>query len=205
MRNPWLSIPLSDYEGHMDADAVRQLGALSELFGHALACCLPESVAVLGVAGGNGLERIDSGITKRVVGLDINPAYLDAVRQRHRGIPGLELRCADFSAQALKITPVQLVHAALVFEHAGLGPCLENALSLVAPGGHLSAVLQLPSEVEPGVSETPYASIKMLRDHFTLIDPAQFRTALEGRGLHLEQEKTCSLPAGKAFWMGIFG
>lgn len=205
MRNPWLSIPLGDYEGHMDSDTVRQLGALSELFGHALACCRPESVAILGVAGGNGLERIHCDVTKRVVGLDINPGYLDAVRQRHGGLPGLELHCADFSAQALKVAPVQLVHAALFFEHAGLGQCLENALSLMAPGGHLSAVLQLPSEVEQGVSETPYASIQKLRNHFTLIDPAKFREALESRGLRLAQETTSPLPAGKAFWMGIFG
>jgi len=37
---------------------------------------------------------------------------------------------------------VELVHAALIFEHAGTGRCLENAISLVSPGGHLSVVTQ---------------------------------------------------------------
>jgi spermidine synthase len=62
---------------------VEQLDALSELFDEALAHCLPESVLVIGVAGGNGLDRIDSSVTRRVVGIDINPAYLAAVRERY--------------------------------------------------------------------------------------------------------------------------
>jgi hypothetical protein len=32
MSDPWLSIPLADYEGHMGADNVQQLSALSDLF-----------------------------------------------------------------------------------------------------------------------------------------------------------------------------
>jgi hypothetical protein len=31
MANPWLEIPLDDYEGHMRAPGVEQLGLLSEL------------------------------------------------------------------------------------------------------------------------------------------------------------------------------
>jgi hypothetical protein len=44
------------------------------------------------------------------------------------------------------LEPVQLVHAALVFEHAGVDDCLDNALSMIAPGGNLSVVLQMPAE-----------------------------------------------------------
>src|SRR5579859_5603193 len=149
MSNPWLTIALEDYEGHMGAGNVRQLEALSDLFGRALELCRPESVAVLGVAGGNGLERIDRDVTKRVVGLDINAKYLEAVRQRHGSLSGLELHCTDLNDERLRVSPVELVHAALFFEHAGLGRCLENAVSLVAPGGQLSVVLQLPSEAAP--------------------------------------------------------
>jgi len=42
--------------------------------------------------------------------------------------------------------------AALIFEHAGLDRCLENAVNMVAPGAALSVVLQLPSAVEPAGS-----------------------------------------------------
>ena len=93
--NPWLEVPLADYENHMNSAGVEQLAALSELFAEALAYCQPESVAVIGIAGGNGLDRVDNTVTRRVVGIDINPAYLDAVRQRFEQMPGLELICAD--------------------------------------------------------------------------------------------------------------
>jgi hypothetical protein len=98
MANPWLSIPLEDYEGHMNSREVHQLDALSELFAEALACCRPQSVAVLGIAGGNGLDRIDRTITKRIVGLDVNPSYLEAVRHRYSSSEDLELWCVDLAA-----------------------------------------------------------------------------------------------------------
>jgi hypothetical protein len=63
MPNPWFSIPLADYEGHMKSADVQQLDALAELFAEAIAYWRPESIAVLGVAGGNGLDRIDRSVT----------------------------------------------------------------------------------------------------------------------------------------------
>jgi Methyltransferase domain len=200
----WLNIPLADYEGHMNAPEVGQLRALSDLFAEALASCCPESLAILGIAGGNGLEHVDPRVTRRVVGIDINPNYLDTLRQRHGARLTLELHCCDLAQQALTLEPVQLVHAALIFEHAGTGCCLENAVGLVAPGGSLSVILQLPAESEPNVAATPYASIQTLAGQFSLIDPEQFCSALARSGLHLNHPTSRALPAGKAFWMGVF-
>jgi len=204
MENPWLKIPLEDYEGHMTAPGVQQLDALSDLFAEALEYCRPESVAVLGIAGGNGLERIDRTITKRVVGLDVNPSYLDAVRGRYSFINDLDLTCADLASQKIDLQALDLVHAALVFEHAGAGQCLENALSLVAAGGAFSAVLQLPTEAGQNVGASPFASMQNLQPGFALIDPEWLGRTLAERGLRLARETRRTLPAGKAFWMGIF-
>ncbi len=204
MSNPWLDIPLADYEGHMASAEVRQTEALCDLFAEALAFRRPASVAVLGVAGGNGLDRIDGKVTERVVGLDVNPLYLDMVRLRYCHLRGLELHCIDLTKQEVKLQPVQQVHAALVFEHAGVGRCLDNAVSLVAKNGALSVVLQLPSSVESGVGKGGYASIERLKSHFSFVDPARFRESLEGRAFRLMHETRSSLPAGKEFWMGIF-
>ena len=55
----WLRVPLADYEGHMSAAGVEQLAPLADLFRQALTQTNPESVAILGIAGGNGLEHID--------------------------------------------------------------------------------------------------------------------------------------------------
>ena len=81
MSNPWNTIPLDDYEAHMNSPGVCQLAPLSDLFHNALAIRSPQSIAILGVAGGNGLEHVDSGLTKRVVGIDLNSLYLNAVRE----------------------------------------------------------------------------------------------------------------------------
>lgn len=189
----------------MNAPAVDQLAALSALFGEALALRRPASVAVLGVAGGNGLERIDPAQTKRIVGVDFNSDYLAAVRVRFASLPGLELHCADLVSQRLEIEPAELVHAALVFEHAGLDLCFENALRLKAAGGALSVVLQLPSASAQAVSPTGYASIQQLGERFAFVEPAHLSARLAERGLRLERERRCALPGGKAFWLGIFG
>ena len=110
----------------MGSVEVQQLGVLSDPFAEAIGCCRPFSIAVLGIAGGNGLDHIDSAITARVVGLDLNPLYLEAVRQRYSHLPGLDLHCVDLSERHVELEPAQLVHAALIFEHAGADCCLEG-------------------------------------------------------------------------------
>jgi len=202
--NPWQEIPLADYEAHMNAEAVKQASALSELFGEALALRKPASVAVLGVAGGNGLEQIDEKQTRRVAGVDLNPHYLAAVRKRFANMAGLELYAIDLAEDRIQLPPVELVHAALIFEHTGLGQCLENALALMAPVGALSAVLQLPGAESQNVGGSGVASIAKLAAHFSLIDPNALTRMLAERGLQLTHERLEPVPGGKQLWMGIF-
>lgn len=185
--------------------AVQQSSALSDLFRRALEICLPDSVAVLGIAGGNGLEQVTDATITRIVGIDINARYLDEVRHRFGTHPNLELHCVDLSQGELRVEPVALVHAALFFEHAGLGPALDNALSLVARGGRLSVVLQLPERDQRSVTPTPYASMQTLAESFSLVDASHFRDLLEKRRFRLLQEELRPLPTGKTLWFGVFG
>lgn len=202
--NPWLTLPLEDYEGHMGSTSVNQLKPLADLFGEALARLRPRSVALLGVAGGNGLEHVDSNLTTRVVGIDVNPAYLAATRQRFPEMRGLELHCADLQHQLPDMEPVTLVQAALVFEHAGTGQCLDNAVSLVSGGGHLSVVLQLPADGQPVVTPSAFASMETLAGDFTFVDPHHLRRMLAQRELRLTHQARLTLSSGKAFWSGYF-
>jgi hypothetical protein len=198
--SPWLDVPLADYEGHMSAAGVEQLGPLRDLFRLALDFTRPASVVVLGVAGGNGLDVIDPAVTRRVAGVDIHPGYLAATAARY---PAVELHECDLAAGApAGCAPAALVHAALIFEHAGAEECLASARRLIAPGGHLSVVLQLPSTAQAGVAPTGYASIQGLKDRFRMLDPVAFQAAA---GLPLASETTVPLPSGKAFWFGLFG
>src|SRR5689334_8189320 len=100
----------------MSSAEVQQLGTLADLFDEAIADCKPNSIAILGIAGGNGLDRVKPNI-RRVVGFDVNPQYLDVVRQRYALLSGLELHCIDLTETHVNLEPVQLVHAALIFEH----------------------------------------------------------------------------------------
>ena len=202
--NPWQEIPLADYEAHMNAEAVKQASVLSKLFGEALTLRNPVSVAVLGVAGGNGLERIDGKQTRRVLGVDLNPHYLAAVRERYANMPGLELYAIDLAEATIQLPPVELVHAALIFEHAGMGQCLENALALIAPEGALSVVLQRPGTESQDVGGSGVASITKLAAHFSLIDPNALTRTLADRGLRLTHEKLEPVSGGKQLWMGVF-
>jgi hypothetical protein len=205
MPSPWLNIPLQDYEGHMNAPRVAQLDALADLFEETLWRCIPDSVAILGIAGGNGLSRIDPAVTTRIVGVDINPAYLEAVRNRFQAKLPLILHCLDLAMEVVPEVPVDLVHAALIFEHAGTEGCLDSAVSLVAPDGYLSTVLQLrPSNAESNVAPSQYPAMQMLSEHFRLVEPDNLRQRMKLRGFELQYETRRVLPAGKGFWLGIF-
>jgi hypothetical protein len=199
--NPWLHLPLERYEFHMSE--VRQDEPLAELFGEALAFCRPRSLAILGIAGGNGLDRIDPSLTMRVVGVDINRSYLACVAERYRSLPGLELHRLDLAFETPAFAPVELVHAALLFEHAGTGRCLDAAVSLVAPGGHLSVVLQEPGEWKRNLGGQAEEFIRSLACQFEMLEPGGFRRQVEESMLKMVLERRCPVLGG-LFWMGIF-
>jgi hypothetical protein len=204
LSNPWLAIPLADYEGHMQLPDIQQLAALSALFARALHRVQPASVTVLGIAGGNGLEQIDPKMTHRVLGLDVNSHYLDAVRQRFISLPGLELCQVDLAAELPPLPHSELVHAALIFEHAGTDRCLDNAASLVAPQGALSVVLQVLGEAQHPVASSPFPSMQTLKSRFAIVDPAKLTESLGANQFHLKEQTRVNLPGSKAFWFGLF-
>jgi SAM-dependent methyltransferase len=95
MNNPWLDVPLADYEGHMALPGIEQAQLLSDIFADVLAKFSPRSVAVIGCAGGNGFDRIPPSIL-RVVGVDLNPRFVAETEARFRArIENLELMDAS--------------------------------------------------------------------------------------------------------------
>jgi hypothetical protein len=116
MSNPWLNISIDDYEGHMSLPAVGQTQMIAEQFDRALERWVPKSVAVIGCAGGNGLDKIAGRTVERVVAVDVNPNYIERTRARHaQRIQGLELVCADVQSESLIYDSVDLKYAAVVF------------------------------------------------------------------------------------------
>ena len=204
MHSPWLDIPLADYEGHMSLPSVSQAEMLAKQFAELLAEFSPSSVAVIGCAGGNGLEHVRSESTARVVGVDINPRYIEELSSRYaKRVPNLELYVADVQ-QPLPFKPVDFIYAALIFEYVALIPTLRNLKAVCRPNGVLAVLLQLPSRSVAPVSPSPFTSLLFLAPAMHLVSPSDFRASAVELGFVPLSSHQISLPSGKEFVVQVF-
>jgi SAM-dependent methyltransferase len=204
MNNPWLDIPLTDYESHISLPAIAQGQMLASQFSDVLQQFMPESVAVVGCAGGNGFDKLPSSV-RRVVGVDINSSYIASAAARYLGrVPGLELYVADIQAGPMPFAPVDLIYAALLFEYFSLPAALCNLWSVCRPGGRLVALLQQPSALLHAVSPSPYVSIQTLILLMRLIPPTELADCTSSFGFILESEKRIVLNSGKEFVVQVY-
>jgi trans-aconitate methyltransferase len=200
MRNPWLSIPLSDYEAHMALPAVDQSRMLADELEKLLQTHRPHALAVIGCAGGNGFERIDPQQTPRVVGVDINPDYLACAQRRFEGAcRSLELICADVQSAPLTFAPVDLMFAGLIFEYVDVSTTLANLTARLRPGGILAVLVQLPAAGKAPVTMTPFASLTTLSAIMRLTPPEEVIGAARGTGLSLTAMQRIEPGTGKRF------
>jgi len=203
-RNPWLRIPVSDYEGHMGHPAVQQLPYLSAVFQEVLRESQPNDIAVLGCSTGNGFEHIPSS-TKKIIGIDVNQQYLEVVRQRYGDrLPGLELICADLLDCAIAAHSMDLVHGALIFEYVDPAPVMERIATWLRAGGVFSVVLQLPSAEGSPVTETPYESLRSLQPIMKLVSPELIAELAIRHDFKQLRTRVDTLPTGKKFHVGLF-
>jgi ubiquinone/menaquinone biosynthesis C-methylase UbiE len=205
MSNPWLDIALDDYEGHMSLPTVGQAQMLAEQLYRAMVRWTPMSIAVIGCAGGNGLERIAAGTVERVVAVDVNPQYVERTRVRHaQRLRGLELVCADVQSESLIYDSVDLTYAALLFEYVDLPSTLKTLRRNSRPGAVLTTVLQLPHSTIHAVSPSPYKSLGSLASAMTLVAPATLAHAAADVGFASADSTTIELSSGKMFCVQNF-
>jgi len=196
--NPWCEVPAEQYEGHMGPAGVDQLRPLSAVLGGALAELRPNRLLVLGVATGNGLEHVDPAATRRVVGVDVNEAYLALTRERHRSLgSGLELHCDDAAELELEPGSFDLIWAGLFLEHVDPARLVPRMAGWLAPGGWLVAALQLPGGGGP-VTPSRFPAIHALAGHMRLVDPNQLGAQLVAQGLRPRAAEQLSIAGGKA-------
>jgi trans-aconitate methyltransferase len=202
MRNPWLDIPLADYERHMASPEVAQAQMIGAALAELLQIQRPHSLAVIGCAGGNGFERIDGRQTTRVVGVDISPAYLAEARRRFDGaFAELELCCADVGAgvDELAFAPVDLIFAALIFEYVDARVVLPRLAARLSPGGQLAVLLQLPALGVAEITQTSYTRLAALAPVMRLVGPEAIADAARAAGLAPSDTRRIDLPTGKSF------
>lgn len=203
--NPWLEIPLEDYEAHMSMASVAQAQYLAQVLEGRVRELCPASVAVIGCAGGNGFQLLSPGQVKRVVGIDINPHFIDTARKRYADrFQTLELLCGDVVTMGDRLEPVDFVFAGLLFEYVDCAGGLASIVKLLRAGGHLSVVLQLPAGAMPAVSPTPYGSLFRLEESFRFVVPGEFESAAGSAGLRLLRRSCRTLDSGKSFQEYLF-
>jgi len=205
MRNPWLDIPLADYEAHMALPTVGQ----ADLIAHELEILLrrysPSSVAIIGCAGGNGFERAAGSGVSRLVGVDINPQYIERARERYEGrIPGLELHTADIQACRSLFEPVDLIYTALVLEYADLDRAMGVLGSHCNSNGVLAVLSQLPHETMAHVSPSPYTSLQLLAPGMRLLSQEELRRQAEHAGFAPLHSRTAIATGDKRFRIDEF-
>jgi hypothetical protein len=200
MDHPWLDIPISDYEAHMGLPSVRQAQLLAETLRRVVATYRPRSLAILGAAGGNGLELVDPAIVRRVVAVDFNPEYLAVCTDRHAAsFARFEPILHDLSQGPPALEPVECIYAGLVLEYVATDHFFAYLASLMAGGGIFVALLQLPSPDLPEVSVSPFRSLEMLRPVFSPVNPELMHDALVMRSFSPVEEERIVLASGKSF------
>jgi SAM-dependent methyltransferase len=205
MSNPWLNISIDDYEGHMSLPAVGQAQMIAEQFDRALERWAPKSVAVIGCAGGNGLDKIAARTVERVVAVDVNPDYIERTRARHaQRLQGLELVCADVQSESLIYEPVDLTYAALLFEYVDVLFTLKTLKRNSRPNAVLTTILQLPHLTIHAVSPSPYKSLGNLASAMTLVAPETLRRAAAHLGFAAADSTIIELSSGKRFCVQNF-
>lgn len=92
-----------------------------------------ETLMILGVAGGNGLEHISPDQVHKVYGVDINQDYLVQCQQRYDQLETiLECICTDLCSEGYQLSHVNLVGTNLLIEYIGC-TCFQRAMQNISP------------------------------------------------------------------------
>jgi predicted TPR repeat methyltransferase len=205
MNNPWLDVPLADYEGHMALPGIGQAQLLSDIFAGALAKFSPRSVAVIGCAGGNGFDRIPPAVS-RAVGVDLNPRFVAETEARFGDrIEDLELIVGDIQNHEVSFAPVDLIFLGLVLEYVNVESVMARMPFLLAARGHIVTVLQLPTIGHQQVSPSPFKSVHPVGEVMHLVPPDQLRDSAEAHGYIQLESRTVVSQGGKPFQVQAFG
>jgi cyclopropane fatty-acyl-phospholipid synthase-like methyltransferase len=204
MRNPWLDIPLGDYEAHMALPAIGQSQLIADQLDILVRTHAPSSVAILGCAGGNGFERL-IGTSVRVVGVDVNPQYIEEARQRYDGrVPGLKLLVADIQTSACLFEPVDFIYAALVFEYVDVARTMSVLRRHCKPKGILAVLSQVTHKTVPQVSPSPYTSLRLLEPGMHLLLHEELQGHATQIGFTPEDSRNILSHGGKQFTVETF-
>lgn len=198
MANPWEKIELSDYENHMSLKSVYQLQVLNQMMGEQFEAYDMDTIMILGIAGGNGLEHIDKNKIKKVYGVDVNQEFLAECKKRYESLGDvLETIRADLSDENLQLPCAGLLVANLLVEYIGY-ECFQRIVGLVKPL-YVSCIIQINTG-ESFVSDSPYVhAFDCLEEVHHQMEEKSLTDCMSQIGYGLKQTTEQFLPNGKKF------
>lgn len=195
MINPWLEIPREDYENHMMEVGQSQL--LNELIKSCLAEYLPQNFALLGCATGNGLEHVSSE-TRNAYAIDINPDYLEVVRDKFAGRTNIKTIQLDIENEMLQLENIDLFFIGLVLEYVDQDKALGNLIGTLSDHGVMIIVMQR-SKQNCFVSETAYKSLEKLELVSKEVDEERLAEFLGKKNYKLSRRRIIPTSEDKSF------
>ncbi|MBR4083182.1 MAG: methyltransferase type 11 [Lachnospiraceae bacterium] len=204
MANPWEKIELSDYENHMSLESVYQLQVLNKMMGEQFEAYDIDTIMILGIAGGNGLEHIDKSKIKKVYGVDVNQDFLAECKKRYGALGDvLETIGADLLDNNLQLPHSGLLVANLLVEYIGY-ECFQRVVGLVKPF-YVSCIIQINTG-ESFVSDSPYVhAFDCLEEVHHQMDEKNLTDCMSQIGYELKQTTEQILPNGKKLVRLDFG
>lgn len=200
MSHPWEKIDLKTYETHMSSTDVFQLQTLDTITEQQLTDYYPSTIAILGVAGGNGLDKVNFEITKKVYCIDVNRKYLDVCKSRYAHLLEiLEFVCCDLSKSGTVLPFSELHICNLIIEYIGeekFAKLIHNSIDNV---NIISCVIQKNNEVG-FVSPTNQAfEFQPIMSIHNDIDEEKLTKVLCDINFNCIKETCYELPNGKRF------
>ena len=193
---PWKDISLSDYENHMAMDSVQQLQAMNQMMKGQLNQYDVQSALILGIAGGNGLEHVDTEKLNKVYGVDINQEYLTITQKRYENLSDtLDCLCIDLASEAEKLPQADMLIANLLIEYIGY-ECFKKVVTVTKPV-YVSCIIQVNVD-DSFVSESPYlhAFDGLVTVHHQMAKQ-ELQNSMNEIDYHLIQVLESRLPNGK--------
>lgn len=196
MNNPWETIKLSDYENHMSLESVYQLQMLNEMMREQFDTYSVDTIMILGIAGGNGLEHINKEQVKKVYGVDVNREFLVECQRRYNMLGDtLETICADLSDDYLQLPHSELLVANLLIEYIGY-ECFQKVVKSVSPL-YISCIIQINSD-DSFVSDSPYIHVfDCLEEVHHQMEEKSLVDCMEKTDYKMKQKVEKMLPNGK--------
>jgi len=151
--NAWRRIAPDDYDAHMSHPKIEQTQMLNLIFKEQFELIpqerRPDScAAILGITNGNGLEHVIPCEIAKVIGIDINEAFLNECKTRYPDIESrLNLVLLDLMVDITEsidiLSECLLIIANLLIKHIHLDNFIKIVAGLPKHGQMVSCVIQV--------------------------------------------------------------